>query len=276
MITLKNELQSRGYSVVHCKTDSIKIPNATQEIIDFVTDFGKKYGYNFEHEATYEKMCLVNESVYIAKYKDGKHAGGWTATGTQFQIPYVFKTLFSKEPLEFKDMCETKTVSSALYLDFNEDLPDVSLEEKQLAANEKCLKDIWGKDWEKTINGLAELTPDELEEKGLMDSVLKSNEFMIERNQLQNYISKGHNYVFVGKAGLFCPMIDGAGGGLLMREKDGKYSYAAGCKGYRWMESEVVRETRKEDLIDKRYYAALVDEAIATISEYGDFEAFAS
>lgn len=61
-----------------------------------------------------------------------------------------------------------------------------------------------------------------------------------------------------------------------MREKDGKYSYAAGCKGYRWMESETVQAVGKEDMIDKRYYAALVDEAIATISEYGDFEAFAS
>ena len=61
-------------------------------------------------------MCLVNDAVYIAKYKDGKHAGEWTATGAQFAGPYVFKKLFSKEPIEFEDMCETKAVSSALYL----------------------------------------------------------------------------------------------------------------------------------------------------------------
>ena len=71
-------------------------------------------------------------------------------------------------------------------------------------------------------------------------------------------------------------MQDGAGGGLLLREKDGKYSAATGTKGYRWMESETVKAVGKEDQIDRRYYAALVDEAIATISEYGDFEAFAS
>ena len=36
----------------------------------------------------------------------------------------MFKTLFSREKVEFKDLCETKSVSTALYLDMNEDLPD--------------------------------------------------------------------------------------------------------------------------------------------------------
>lgn len=116
MINLKHEVQKRGYTVAHIKTDSIKIPDATPEIIQFVMEYGKFYGYNFEHEATYDRMCLVNDAVYIAKYKDGKHAGEWTATGTQFAVPYVFKKLFSHEPIEFQDMCETKSVTSALYL----------------------------------------------------------------------------------------------------------------------------------------------------------------
>ena len=132
MVDLKEEVEKRGYTVAHIKTDSIKIPNATQDIIDFVMDFGKKYGYSFEHEATYEKMCLMNDSVYIAKYdsqgqrnKGGKHAGEWTATGKQFQVPYVFKTMFSHEPIEFNDLCETRSVSTAMYLDMNEGLkPD--------------------------------------------------------------------------------------------------------------------------------------------------------
>ena len=124
MIDLKHAVQEQGCKVAHIKTDSIKIPDATFGIIQFVMDFGKKYGYTFEHEATYERMCLVNDAVYIAKYKDGKHAGEWTATGTQFQVPYVFKTLFTKEPIEFEDMCETKSVTSALYLDMNEDMAE--------------------------------------------------------------------------------------------------------------------------------------------------------
>ena len=64
-----------------------------------------------------------------------------------------------------------------------------------------------------------------------------------------------------------------------MREKDGKYNAATGTKGYRWMESEVLRTLGEEEAmrrINKRYYAALIDDAIATISEYGDFETFAS
>ena len=121
MINLKHEVQKRGFVVAHIKTDSIKIPDATPEIIQFVMDYGKMYGYIFEHEATYDRMCLVNNAVYIAKYKDGKHAGEWTATGTQFQIPYVFKKLFSHEEITFEDMCETKSVTSAIYIDRSPD-----------------------------------------------------------------------------------------------------------------------------------------------------------
>lgn len=118
MINLKHEVQNRGFIVAHIKTDSIKIPDATPEIIKFVMDYGKKYGYDFEHEATYEKFCLVNDAVYIAKDKEDGH---WTATGTQFQVPYVFKKCFTKEPIEFEDLCETKQVSTAMYLDMSEE-----------------------------------------------------------------------------------------------------------------------------------------------------------
>lgn len=122
MINLKHEVQARGFTVAHIKTDSIKIPNATQDIIKFVMDYGKEYGYTFEHEATYEKMCLVNNAVYVAKDRSDHH---WTATGAQFAQPYVFKTLFTHEPLIFSDVCETKSVKDLLYLDMNEGLgPD--------------------------------------------------------------------------------------------------------------------------------------------------------
>jgi hypothetical protein len=120
MVNLKHAVQERGFTVAHIKTDSIKIPNATPEIIDFVMEYGKKYGYTFEHEATYKKMCLVNDAVYIAQYDNGE----WTATGTQFQVPYVFKKLFSHEAIKFEDKCETKSVTSAMYLDNNEGLPE--------------------------------------------------------------------------------------------------------------------------------------------------------
>jgi hypothetical protein len=249
MVNLKHEVQARGFKVAHIKTDSIKIPDATPEIIQFVMDYGKQYGYNFEHEATYDRMCLVNDAVYIAKYDNGE----WTATGKQFQVPYVFKKLFSKEDICFEDMCETKSVNTALYLDMNEGLPDVSEYE--------------------TIFAIRNKSGDQLSKKEL--SIL-DNFADIPDDEITNRIAEGHNYRFVGKVGSFCPIKDGCGGGMLMREKDGKYYAATGSKGYRWLESEMVKGLGKEDDIDKSYYDTMVDDAVSTISQYGDFEWFVS
>lgn len=237
MRTLQDEVQKRGFKVAHIKTDSIKIPDATPEIIEFVMDFGRKYGYEFEHEATYDRMCLVNDAVYIAKYDNGE----WTATGTQFQIPYVFKKLFSKEDILFDDLCETKSVTSSLYLDMNENLPDVSSLEKEL---NKVLKNSPG------------------------------DENLI--NNLKEEIAKGHNYRFIGKVGRFCPIKPGCGGGLLMREKDGKYYSATGAKGYRWLEAEIVSSLGRTDDIDEGHFKEMADAAIDTIKKYGDYEWFVS
>ena len=259
MVNLKHEVQKRGFTVAHIKTDSIKIPDATPEIIQFVMDYGKMYGYVFEYEATYDRMCLVNNAVYIAKYSTGekcqqaygyipsdiqKHPGEWTATGTQFQIPYVFKRLFSKEEIMFEDMCETKSVTTALYLDTNETLPDVSEYEKEL----ETLRKKW---------------PD------------KEGQYPMDYDEvvadLEAKIEPGHNYIFVGKVGSFCPMKPGYNGGLLLREvvdkKTGKKSYASagGAKGYRWLESEMVKQLGKEEGIDRSYYDAMVDTAVTDI-----------
>jgi len=112
MIDLKHAVQEQGFTVAHIKTDSIKIPEATQEIIDFVFEFGRKYGYDFEHEATYDEFVLFNDAVYIAKEGDS-----WSATGAQFQHPYVFKTLLSHEDVVFDDLCETRNVvKGAIYI----------------------------------------------------------------------------------------------------------------------------------------------------------------
>lgn len=231
MRTLQDEVESRGFKIVAIKTDSIKIADATKEIIDFCMDFAKQYGYAFEHEATYDRICQINDADYIAKYKDiawcestygyvpgdnAKHPGEWTATGKQFQIPYIFKTLFSKEPITFEDVCETKEVKTAIYLDMNEKLPEGE-----------------------------------------------------------------HNRQFVGKVGNFCPIKPGCGGAELVREnkdKNGniKYDSVTGAKGYRWLESEMVRTLGKEADIDKSYYEKLVNDAIDAISTYGDYTWFVS
>ena len=258
MINLKHEVMKRGFTVAHIKTDSIKIPNATPEIIKFVQDYGKLYGYNFEHEATYDRMCLVNDAVYIAKYatvehcaelygqayvdsakdilKDcKKHPGEWTATGTQFQVPYVFKKLFSREDILFEDLCETKSVTTSIYI-------DRSPEEAAIYIN----------------------NPDVVKEDS--EDILLDN---------------GHSLHYVGKVGLFCPVKENTGGGSLVRQctdKDGntKYNSVTGSKGYLWMESEMVQNLGKKDSIDQSYYGKMVDEAVQTISQYGDFEQFVS
>lgn len=232
MRTLQDEIQERGFKVAHIKTDSIKIPDATPEIIQFVMDFGMRYGYEFEHEATYDRMCLVNDAVYIAKYSsiqdcmdqygycpgnNKKKENKWTATGTQFQVPYVFKKLFSKEELIFDDLCETKSVTSTMYIDMNEEL---------------CMEH--GDDCDM------------------------------------------HNYIFIGRVGRFCPIKSGCGGGVLYREKDGKYYAVTGTKGYRWLESEMVKKLDKEEDIDHEHFMELVDKAKETIDVYGDFEWFVS
>ena len=212
MLTLRDEVQARGFTVIHIKTDSIKIEQPTPEIEQFVLDFGKKYGYTFEVEAEWDKICLVNNAVFIGKQTvtSPQAPGRWTATGAQFAQPYVFKKLFSYEPITFEDYCITMTTKSAFYLDMNENLPD------------------------------GESMP-----------------------------------VFVGRAGSFCPIKPGYGGGQLMRlESDGRLSAATGTKGYRWLEAELVRGTEDEQYIDTSYFEKLAQEAIDDISKYGDYHWF--
>jgi hypothetical protein len=218
MIDLKLMVQELGYEVIHIKTDSIKIvvpkDMPAKTIIDAVMEYGEQFGYDFEHEATYEKICLVNDAVFVGEKTDGRKPAEWTATGAQFQHPYVFKKLFSHENIQFKDKCEVKSVQTSLWLDFTDDNAAMAL-----ANPEKR---------------------------------------------------------FVGKTGVFCPIVPGNGGGTLQREKDGKYMAAAGSKGFEWLEADMVKTLHKEKDIDMRYFDKLVDAAKDNISQYGDFEWFVS
>lgn len=287
MVNLKHEVQNRGFTVAHIKTDSIKIPDATPEIIQFVMDYGKLYGYTFEHEATYDRMCLVNDAVYIAKYSDderNEHPGQWTATGAQFAVPYVFKTLFSKEPIRFEDLTETKSCTTALYLDMNEKMPDVGMAEKEYdklrskvrklfkEMTEKC--GVSEEEWrtaEEWHSHKAEVS-DNWMNRLYSEPILEAEQQM---KELKAEIVKGHDYVFIGKVGLFTPVKPGCGGGLLMREKDGKYYAVGGTSGYRWLEAETTHD-RLEEIVDMHYFDALDDAAIEAIRQYGDFEDFVS
>lgn len=128
MIDLKHHIQSLGYTVAHIKTDSVKIPNADDFIIREVMLYGEKYGYTFEHEATFDKLLLANDAVYVGRYKwkadDPAMAGQWTATGAQFQEPWIFKSLFSGEIPNLRDLAQAKQVTKGvMYLDLEYDKP---------------------------------------------------------------------------------------------------------------------------------------------------------
>lgn len=204
MIELKHACQEMGLQVAHIKTDSIKIPNATPEDISMIMEFGRKYGYEFEHEATYEKLALFNDAVYVAR-KDGV----WSATGKQFQDPYVFKTLFTKEEINFEDYFEARSVlKGTMYLDFNKDLdrPD------GFTADEDAR--------------------------------------------------------FIGRTGLFVPVIEGHGGGILYRVVDGKAHAVPDTKGYLWKEAAQA----KMDDIDMSFYDKKITSAMNQIAKFGTYE----
>lgn len=241
MITLKNEVEKMGYEVIHCKTDSIKvvIPNReVTEIQKFIEDFGEKYGYIFEVEEKFEKIALLNRAVYVAKefedspaYLDRKekdpNASRWTATGgTAKEQSYVMKKLFTGEEIDISDLPQKKKAQKgALYLDYNEDFPDLTAEIKELTKLKK--------------------KPEENEER------IKA---------LESYISKQHDYKFVGRVGQFVPIKPGCGGAELLCNRDGKYVAVAGTTGYRFKEYAYVVANHLKDEIDMSFYDNMCDE----------------
>ena len=107
-----------------------------------------------------------------------------------------------------------------------------------------------------------------------MKCIAELEDLKHDREILLEEIAKGHNYVFVGKASAFCPVVPGSGGGWLMRKKDDKYDAVTGTKDQRWLEAETVANLKLEHCIDRSYFDKLVDEAIHDISQYGDVEVF--
>lgn len=276
MKTLLDDLQAQGIQVCHLKVDSMKIPNGTPEIIQYCQDFAAKYGYNFAHEATYERICIVDKSNYIASYMSEeecnkrygyvpsdnrkhfkKHAHPWTETGANFQHPYVFKTLFSGEPVVFEDMCETKSVKdAAIYLDFNESLPDVKKYEKEY------------------VNRIFNRENADIRDPNLFPKKLNAELHEYTDEQLIDAFSKGHDYRFVGRVGRFFPVRNGANGGNMLSFRNGKYGFINGTKGHRWLESAVVKANHLEDECDHSYFDNLISKAISAVNRLGSFDRF--
>lgn len=287
MIDLLTKVKEMGYRVIHVKTDSIKIANPDERVYNFVMDYGKKFGYTFEIEHKFEKICLVNNAVYICKYSDapenGKSAGKWEGTGDQFKedsSPYEFKTLFSHEEINFYDLCVTQTVKVGLglYLDMDENLPSSEAlekeEDKLIKKWHKVQFELTDENDKNLVSGFNPVLIDIPDKKLAQYASDEFHNDYVRLCEIREEIKKCHDYHFVGKAGLFCPIKPGHGGGRLVRENNGKFGYAAGSKDYRWLEAEIVKQMHLEDSIDISYFEGLKNDAIATISKYGDFDAF--
>lgn len=118
MIDLQLAVESLGYTPFHIKTDSIKVHHPDEFIRTFIKKFGECYGYEFEIEDRWDRICLIDKAQYIGLTTDGE----WKATGAAFQHPYVYKTLFTHDDITFDDYCETKSVAKgAMYLDTSGD-----------------------------------------------------------------------------------------------------------------------------------------------------------
>lgn len=251
MLVLKQRVEEHGYKVVHIKTDSIKIANADPFVERLVKDFGREYGYTFETEGYFDKFVLLNDAAYVAHEKNGDF---WITKAKQFQEPYVRKTLFTKEKVTIDDLAQTYSVNSdsSLYLDMNEKLQDATELEKEVEKYEKSLaKGKLPKGWE--------------DEAGLREWIQEMKEVEIPSR---------HDMKFVGRVGSFLPVKDGYNGGILYRVKDGKPFAASGSSGYRWLETEFVRDTYGEEAIDMTFYDDLATKAKEDISQYGDFDLF--
>ncbi len=81
---------------------------------------------------------MVNDAVYIAR-KAECLIDCWTAIGAQFIHPYVYKSLFTGEEVEFNDLCETKQVmKGSIHLKIDEKLRFIGRIGRFVPVEEGC------------------------------------------------------------------------------------------------------------------------------------------
>ena len=140
MINLEDQLIKEGVNPVHIKTDSIKIPDFTEELNQEVVDFGKKYGYRFTIEEFYTVFCLFNKAEYLAY---NAATGQWESRGLTFQNPYVFKTLLGGDIVPSDYMITKSVQKGVIYIGdmFCGRNVNVVCVKQQYGKEMKCLRD---------------------------------------------------------------------------------------------------------------------------------------
>ena len=243
MIDLHEALDDMGAKVVHIKTDSIKVVDPSPEIEQFILNFAHEYGYNFKVEDRFDRFCLINESTYVAMDTEGE----WHTTGTEFLVPYVRKTLFTKEPIDFADICELKSSKTALYLDLNENqgfLAQLAKEGGYHEVKEEILKD---------------------------GSVLYHNYHFIGKTGRFIPVLPGHN----------------GGALVRKDEDLDKFAAVANTKKkefekgleepfYRFLEAETIDEKEAFEICDFSYWESKTDEAKKKLEKFGSYDYFVS
>lgn len=241
MMMLQTELEEMGQKVIHVKTDSFKLPGATKAIFDYVQGRAKEYGYNFEHEATFSKLALVNKAVIIGQFEYPEYkAGEWEAIGSQFAFPYVYKKLFSGEDLVEEDFAILKSVKSSILLG------DRFIGKNAQFYASKSGEDLWrtgevniSKKVETRVTNQLKKNPDTW-----VNTAKIAKELKIEEDEVLDIIQTNYKPKMAQT-----------------------FNSITGTKGFKW---NLWADYRGKEDIDIAYYEDLVTDAVNDIYKVGD------
>jgi hypothetical protein len=122
MIDLKHAVQEQGFIVAHIKTDSIKIPSATDDIITFVKRSGRSTATN--SSTRLRTTSSVSSMMLSMLLTSGRRLVDYRRCTVPTSV--CVQELFSDEEIEFDDLCETKQVmQGVMYLDYGDKMVHV-------------------------------------------------------------------------------------------------------------------------------------------------------
>lgn len=233
MMQTKRELEEMGQQVIHVKTDSLKLPEADEKIFEYIQERAHAFGYNFDHEATFGKLALVNKAVIIGQISyPTKNKGHWEPIGAQFRMPYVYKKLFSGEDVEEKDFAILKSAQSSIYLG-----------ERFIGKNAQVYASVTGEDVFRT--GEVDIAKRcETRWLKMMDPEKAAQQIGIPVEDYNRIVDGG-----------FKP------------EMMTTYNSVTGTKGFKW---RLWSEYKGIDDIDVGYYDGLIEDAVNNIYKVGD------
>lgn len=118
MIDLHEYLGENGIHCIHIKTDSVKVripdDKTIDDVIELIKSYGNRYGYQFAVEGVFDNLMLANAADLV-----GLSGGAYETSGVLFTNPYVYKSLFSGEPIIGADYDIVKgVVKGSMYMTF--------------------------------------------------------------------------------------------------------------------------------------------------------------